>query len=423
MLDMKKIILPLSLFSCLLFSAESSLAASQTPTITIEAGRYQETLPPEVVSGWLHLDTKKILNRNYTSEIETPFLCPTMNDFCSFSMPTRSHGHTQIILEQSINKEGVKSYLGTLSSKVNLPPEDAVFAGDENNKVYVKAPDKPGQELNEEESLTAIEEALAGQTGSTLSINLPVETSEANFKSADKDRLGLKELIGEGKSNFAGSPKNRIYNIKRALQQFNGVIIKPGAEFSFVDYLGTVDGTTGYLPELVIRNNKTEPEFGGGICQVSSTLFRAAIYSGLKITERRNHSYAVQYYRPYGMDATIYIPRPDLKFVNNTPGAIFMQSEIEGTDLIFRFFGTRDGRTATVDGPHILEKNEDGSIKKTVFTQIVKDAKGKEMIREVFASNYRSPKDFPHPEDENQVLTEKPKDWSNKQWKEYQKTR
>lgn len=420
---MKKILFPIFVFSLFFFSYEESFAASQTPTVTIEAGRYRETLPPETVSSWLHLKTKKVFNRNYTSEIETPFLCPTQDDFCSFSTPVRMHGHTQIELEQSVNKEGIKSYLDTLGSKVNLPAEDAVFAGDENNKVYVKIPDKPGQELNLEKSLETLEKTLTTNQESTLTINLPIETSEATFKSGDKDRLGLKELIGEGKSNFAGSPKNRIYNIKRALQQFSGVIIKPGAEFSFVDYLGTVDGTTGYLPELVIRNNKTEPEFGGGICQVSSTVFRAAIYSGLKITERRNHSYAVQYYKPYGMDATIYIPRPDLKFINNTPGAIFMQPEIEGSDLTFRFFGTRDGRTSTVDGPYVLEKNDDGSIKKTVFTQIVKDAEGKEMIKEVFTSNYRSPKDFPHPGDENQVLNEKPRDWSNKQWKEYQKTR
>ncbi len=416
-------LLPTFIFSFLLFPTEPLWAASVTPTITITAGRFQETLSSETVSRWLHLQTKQIQNRNYQSEIEVPSVCPTLADFCSFSIPVRAQGHTQIQLAQQVNTEGIKNYLETLGAKVNLPAEDAVFAGDEHNRVYVKTPDKPGQELSVDASLSAIEQALSNNQEAALTISLPIATSEATFKSSDLERLGLKELIGEGKSNFAGSPKNRVYNIRRALQQFTGIIIKPGEEFSFVKYLGTVDGTTGYLPELVIRNNKTEPEFGGGICQVSSTVFRAAIYSGLKITERRNHSYAVQYYKPYGMDATIYIPKPDFKFLNTTPGAIFMQPEIVGTDLIFRFFGTRDGRTATVDGPYILEKNDDGSIKKTVFTQIVKDANGKEMIKETFTSNYKSPQDFPHPGDENQVLTEKPKDWSGKQWKEYQKTR
>jgi vancomycin resistance protein YoaR len=321
-----------------------------------------------------------------------------------------------------VNEEGIKKYLETVGEKVNMPAEDAIFAGDSNNQVYVKVPEKLGQELQATESLDAIKKALL-EEGQELTVTLPITTSEPNIKASDQQKLGLKELIGEGQSNFAGSPKNRIYNIKRALQQFTGVVVLPGEEFSFVKYLGVVDGSTGYLPELVIRNNKTEPEFGGGICQVSSTVFRAAIYSGLKITERRNHSYAVQYYKPYGMDATIYIPRPDFKFLNNTGAAIVMQPEVSGTELIFRFFGTRDGRVATVDGPHILEKNGDGSIKKTVFTQIVKDANGGEMIKDSFTSNYKSPKDFPHPGEEQANLTEKPKDWSTKQWEEYKKTR
>lgn len=420
---MKKITSSFFALSVFALLPGSVLAASETPEVTITAGRYQETLPPEVVSSWLHLDTKQVYNRQYESEIETPEFCSTNTDFCSFNNSVRSEGHTQIVLEKSVNEEGVKKYLETLGAKVNMPAEDAVFAGDEKMQVYVKTPEKLGQELKTNESFAALQSALASTGTEPVTIELPIATTEPKFKAADREKLGLKELIGEGRSNFAGSPKNRVYNIGRALQQFSGVIVKPGEEFSFVKYLGTVDGTTGYLPELVIRNNKTEPEFGGGICQVSSTVFRAAIYSGLEITERRNHSYAVQYYKPYGMDATIYIPRPDFKFINNTPGAIFMQPEISGTDLIFRFFGTRDGRTTTVDGPHILEKNDDGSIKKTVFTQIVKDANGKEIIKETFTSNYKSPKDFPHPGDENQVLTEKPKDWSNKQWKEYQKTR
>jgi vancomycin resistance protein YoaR len=123
------------------------------------------------------------------------------------------------------------------------------------------------------------------------------------------------------------------------------------------------------------------------------------------------------------MDATVYVPRPDFKFLNNTGAAIVMQPEVTGYDLTFRFFGTRDGRVASVDGPHILERNDDGSIKKTIFTHIVKDATGKETQRESFVSYYKSPALFPHPGEEQANLTEKPKDWSSKQWKEYQRTR
>ena len=276
-----------------------------------------------------------------------------------------------------------------------------------------------GRALNGKESLKLISRALQSENNGTLSIKLPTETTQPKIKGSDKERLGLRELVGVGESSFKGSPKNRIYNINRALEQFQNIIIGPGEEFSFVKYLGEVDGEHGYLPELVIKNNRTEPEFGGGICQVSTTAFRAAIYSGMKITERRNHAYPVRYYYPYGLDATVYIPKPDFKFANNTPGSILIQATIEDTKLTFRFFGTRDGRSVSVDGPHILESNPDGSMK-TVFTQIVKDGSGKETIKDSFWSNYKSPSLFPHPGEEKK-LTEKPSDWSNKQWSAYKR--
>jgi vancomycin resistance protein YoaR len=172
------------------------------------------------------------------------------------------------------------------------------------------------------------------------------------------------------------------------------------------------------VPELVIKNNKTEPEFGGGICQVSTTVFRAALQSGLKITERKNHAYAVQYYKPYGLDATIYIPKPDLQFKNNTPGAILLVPQIDGMRLTFSMFGTSDGRTTVIDGPHILESNPDGSMK-TVFTHTVTDTSGQTFINDSFWSNYKSPSLFPHPGDE--IFTVKPKGWSERQWREYKK--
>ncbi|MEI8096612.1 MAG: VanW family protein, partial [Candidatus Moraniibacteriota bacterium] len=250
-------------------------------------------------------------------------------------------------------------------------------------------------------------------------ISLPTEVTAPKLMTSDRERLGLKELVGEGRTNFAGSPKNRVYNINRALEQFQNIIIAPNEEFSFVKYLGDVDGEHGYLPELVIKNNETIPEFGGGICQVSSTVFRAAIYSGMKITARRNHAYPVRYYTPYGMDATVYVPKPDLTFINNTPGAVLVQSTVEGSNLTFRFYGTKDGRTVTIDGPHILERGLDGSMK-TVFSQEVNNANGENFIRDSFWSNYKSPSLFPHPGQEPN-LTTKPKGWSEKEWVAYKK--
>jgi vancomycin resistance protein YoaR len=231
--------------------------------------------------------------------------------------------------------------------------------------------------------------------------------------------MGISALIGEGTSNFRGSTANRIHNIKVAIERFNGALIKPGEEFSFVKTLGDVDADHGYLPELVIKQGVTEPEFGGGICQVSTTTFRAAIYSGLKITARRNHAYPVSYYNPQGMDSTVYVPQPDLKFKNNTPGYILIQANIVGTVLTFDFYGTDDGRKTTIDGPTITERQPDGAMKAT-FTQHVLDKDGKEFIDDVFNSSYASPYKYPHPG--GPVLSAKPSNWSNDEWKAYQKT-
>ena len=162
---------------------------------------------------------------------------------------------------------------------------------------------------------------------------------------------------------------------------------------------------------LVIKNNVTTPEFGGGICQVSTTVFRAAIFSGLKITARKNHAYPVHYYNPQGFDATVYIPRPDLKFINNTPGYILIQAHIdlEKKELTFDFYGTDDGRKTEVDGPHIISRGANGAMK-TIFTQKVFDKNGSLFINDSFKSNYASPNKYPHP-GQKTTFTKKPKNF------------
>lgn len=230
-------------------------------------------------------------------------------------------------------------------------------------------------------------------------------------------KYGIDKLIGQGVSNFKGSPKNRISNIKTGASKFNGVLIGPGEEFSFIEALGAVDASTGYLPELVIKPNETVPEYGGGLCQVSTTMFRAALNAGLKITSRTNHAYAVQYYSPTGLDATVYVPKPDLMFMNDTPNYIFVKTRIEGVQLFFDFFGASDGRQTKIVGPKVLEKNSDGSMK-TIAYQEVYGADGNLLRKSEFESNYKSPALYPHP---GEKITKKPSDWSQKQWKEYKK--
>ncbi len=172
----------------------------------------------------------------------------------------------------------------------------------------------------------------------------------------DVNDIGVKELLGVGKSNFAGSPSNRRHNIATGATKLHGVLIAPDETFSLISNLGNIDASGGYLTELVIKDNKTTPEYGGGLCQIGTTVFRAAMASGLPIKERRNHSYSVTYYLENGLpgtDATIYDPSPDLKFTNNTGNYILIQSKIVGNDLTFEFWGTSDGRKAERTVPKV----------------------------------------------------------------------
>lgn len=357
-------------------------------------------------------------NLSYRSEIENPDFCLYKKSLiCRMVLPYVTYGHLQKTYTRGISEENLQTLLQNLAQKTDTGPVNAKLQMTD-GKVSVFALSSPGIQLDMDKGEVAMRDYLA-QGDFQATLTLPVKKTDPVVSTDSIENLGINTLIGEGVSDFRGSPKNRVFNINTATQRFNGLLIKPGEEFSFVKNLGLVDGEHNYLPELVIKNDKTEPEFGGGICQVSTTAFRAAIYSGLKITMRQNHAYPVSYYNPQGMDSTVYIPRPDLRFMNNTPGYILIETKIEGTKLFFDFYGTSDGRSVKVIGPRITQHNSDGSMKAT-FTQEIYDKDGNLQRSDVFNSAYASPSKYPHPGAEP-VFTEKPKDWSKNEWDNYKK--
>lgn len=243
----------------------------------------------------------------------------------------------------------------------------------------------------------AIRDALVAGKG-TVAISLK-EYRPTLFSGEDFKKLKFPDQLARGESNFAGSPKNRVHNIQVATRNFNGLVLMPDEQFSFNQYLGEVDAANGYKPELVIKENVTTPEFGGGICQVSTTAFRGAMIAGLKIDARRQHSYPVKYYGIPGYDATVYQPAPDLKFTNDTGQPVLIKTSVAGTKVIFEVWGTKAGRTVTVNGPFVTGKKPDGSITAAV-AQIVKQ-NGKTIREENFVSKYQSPDKFPTVRKEN----------------------
>ncbi len=250
------------------------------------------------------------------------------------------------------NKDKVLEFLKPISETVNVLAQDAKFeiSGE---RVIKFQPSRDGKELDLEKSFEKINHQVI--MGELQDIELDIKVAKANVETGDINDLGIKDLIGRGISNFTGSPTNRRHNIAVGAASLNGLLIKPDQEFSLNSALGKIDGEHGYKQELVIKGNRTIPEYGGGLCQIATTAFRVALRSGLPITMRRPHSYRVVYYEPAGMDATIYNPSPDLKFINDTGHHILLITYINGDELIFDFYGTKDGRKIEIspDPPSI----------------------------------------------------------------------
>lgn len=277
-------------------------------------------------------------------------------------------------LTVGLNKSSVQEYLNSIAKEVNVEPQNAKFKI-ENGKITEFQIHQGGKEVDIEETynkinnyilnfdLTKIPTDCSDKTISNETLELVIKIINPQIPIGSINDFGIKELVGRGESNFAGSPPNRRHNIRVGAAKLNGILIAPGEEFSLNKALGEVSGATGYLPELVIKGDKTIPEYGGGLCQIGTTTFRVALNAGLPITERKPHSYRVVYYEPAGMDATIYSPKPDLKFINDTPAYLLLQTKIEGDNLIFELWGTSDGRKVELSKPRIYNITSPGPTK------------------------------------------------------------
>ncbi len=308
---------------------------------------------------------------------------------------------TRLELDYDLAK--IDQFIGEIANQIDQEPVNARLAVT-GGQINIIESSKDGQKLNREAAKTDLikilairqeipaiktspsqssAEPAASSTGSaepsaSPSPNLPasevvlrVEVKKPDVTNDNISSVGIKERIAVSTTDFKGSPANRQENIKVGTRLFNGIILKPGQQFSAVKSLGRIDESAGFKPELVIKQDQLATEVGGGLCQVSTTFFRAAMNAGLQIDERKNHRFRVGYYEAkpanpdpedyvtnnaktlVGIDATIYDPSPDLKVTNDTGNYLLVQARIEGTRLTVELFGTKDGRKVSVDGPYI----------------------------------------------------------------------
>ncbi|KAF0109865.1 MAG: hypothetical protein FD147_2032 [Chloroflexi bacterium] len=271
----------------------------------------------------------------------------------------------------AVNKPLMAGYLVSLENDLNQEPVNSRFIfNDETSQLDLLKPATIGRKLDIDSSIAAINQALQnGEHAAPLSFTFTNPQATDQMKGSD---LGVTELVFAYTSYFRGSSADRIQNIKTASARFHGLLIAPGAILSMSDELGDISLDNGYAEALIILGDQTIKGVGGGVCQVSTTLFRTAFYGGYQILERHPHAYRVGYYEQTstghnqklaGLDATVFVPLVDFKFKNDTPYWLLLETYVSSSNysLTWKFYSTKDGRIVDYSstGPTNIVKSPD----------------------------------------------------------------
>jgi vancomycin resistance protein YoaR len=309
-----------------------------------------------------------------------------------------------------LDSQPITAFVETIAEAVHRDPVNARLDFDDaTGAVSEISPSRPGRELGVE---AAVALALERATTDQRTITLPLKVIEPEISAANAAMLGIRELVGEGVSFFHNSSAGRANNIRVAAARFDGVIVPPGGIFSFNEHLGEVSAAIGYEESVIIWGDRTRVGIGGGVCQVSTTAFRAAFWAGYPVVERHAHGFRVGWYEPpVGLDATVYAPQVDFKFHNDSPYYLLIETNVDTATatLKFRFYSTKPDYTVEMEGPFEsnlvpypepiyeqapslspgqkvqVEWPKDG-LDVTVYRTIKKD--GQEIRRDTFFSHY-----------------------------------
>jgi vancomycin resistance protein YoaR len=316
----------------------------------------------------------------------------------------------------TVNVDAYRSYLEALAAGLILTPQDARFHFDTNAGQLVRIQDAVnGRELNLPETLNRLEQAIFSSDNRIVAMAFDYELPRYH-NDVTAAELGITQLVSQGTTYYTGSPQARRDNIALAVSRFDGIIIGPQEVFSFNRYVGDISPEEGYVSSNVIVGGRTITGVGGGVCQVSTTVFQAAFYAGFPILERFAHGYRVGYYETgegVGMDAAIYTPDLDFRFQNDTDYHLLIEASIipQQNTVQFRFYSTNPGRQVVKEGPVVrdvlpaaptrYEVNSDLAPGQSLqvdwaaegayveVQRTILDANGNEIRNEIFASQYQ----------------------------------
>ncbi len=355
---------------------------------------------------------KSVVGKNITLNETSEHIKITLNDKQLVGIIGHPQGLDSIKLDQLTTQ---------IADQLNRPPQDAKFDFDQTTmRVNQFVPDKPGLGVDTQKLTSDVSqqlEQLSATTSASLSpINLVMTKTTAQVPLSATNDLGIESLIGYGESKYAHSIPSRIHNVSLATSRINHFLVPPDSEFSFNKAIGDVSQLTGFKPAYIIQNGQTVLGDGGGVCQVSTTLFRALLNAGLPVTRRLPHSYRVSYYeldsKP-GVDATVFSGNTDLRFKNDTGHYVLIHgaADAQNLSMYFELYGTDSGRRGQIVNhvtwdprpalapqfipdpslPTGVKKQIDWAASgiKAKFTNRVTDKDGQVLREDIYTSNYR----------------------------------
>jgi vancomycin resistance protein YoaR len=330
-----------------------------------------------------------------------------------------------------IGGRGATQWFAALARRVDRPPVNADWAIGSNSSVRV-IPDQPGQELDIERSTQVLLRAVLVTSPDLRSAKLVVHTTDADRSAAEARAMRISGLVASYQTFYGGEP-NRIHNVQLVAHLIDDHVIAPGETFSFNETTGDRSADKGFREAPVIINGELQTGLGGGVCQVSTTVFNAAYEAGLPIVSRTNHALYISHY-PQGRDATVNYPDTDLKFVNDTGQWLLLRTWVGSSSLTVALYGTPVHRRVVsetaplvVTGPPPIKKVPDPTLlvghtvleesgspsRRTSVQRKVYDADGKLLYDTTFYSSYRGEariirvgtKKKPKPAGENDTTT------------------
>jgi len=304
-----------------------------------------------------------------------------------------------------VGGRGASAWFTALAKRVDRKPRDATWAISSHGVRVV--PDQPGYLLDVPRSATAVLHAALVTEPSLRSAKLVVEKAEADRSTAEARAMQIRGLVASYQTLYGGEA-NRIHNVQLVAHLVDGHVIAPGATFSFNEATGARTAAKGFKEAPVIINGELKTGLGGGVCQVSTTVFNAAYEAGLPIVSRTNHALYISHY-PQGRDATVNYPDVDLKFVNDTGHWLLLRTWVGSSSLTVALYGTPIHRRVVsettplvVDGPVPTKSVSDPTLlvgqkvveetgeppRKTSVHRTVYSATGKLLYDTVFYSSY-----------------------------------